>query len=149
MMAPDVQQIPITELLPQRPPIVMVDQILRCDDVDAVTSFVVRADNIFLDNGLLAPAGIIENMAQSCAARMGCIRKLHHQPITIGYIGDIKNCVINRQPRCSETLTTHIHIVEAVFNLTLAEVVVKVGDEVIAHTLIKVAETDEEVKSEK
>ena len=65
------QDVPITQLIPQRPPFVMVDRIVSCDVTDAVAEFTVREDNIFLDDMLLSPAGIIENMAQSCAARRG------------------------------------------------------------------------------
>ena len=138
----DWQSIPITDLIPQRPPFVMVDKVLSCDNTDAITEFVVREDNIFLDDMKLSPAGIIENMAQSCAARMGCISRLSSGPIKIGFIGDIRDCTIQRQPDCHETLTTHVEVIEEVFNLTLANVETKVADEVIASARMKIALTD-------
>ena len=138
----DWQSIPITDLIPQRPPFVMVDKVLSCDNTDAITEFVVREDNIFLDDMKLSPAGIIENMAQSCAARMGCISRLSSGPIKIGFIGDIRDCTILRQPDCHETLTTHVEVIEEVFNLTLANVETKVADKVIASARMKIALTD-------
>lgn len=138
----ELHDIPITSLIPQRPPFVMVDRVLSCDLSDAVTEFAVREDNIFLDDGLLSPAGIIENMAQSCAARMGCVNRMNGEAIKIGFIGDIRNCEIIRQPRCQEVLTTHVNIIEDVFNLTLANVTIHVGDEVIASARIKIALSD-------
>lgn len=138
----DWQTIPITSLIPQRPPFVMVDKVVRCDNTKAVTEFVVREDNIFLDDMKLSAAGIIENMAQSCAARMGCISRLGSEPVKIGFIGDIRDCEILRQPDCHETLTTHIEVIEEVFNLTLASVVTKVADETIASARMKIALTD-------
>ena len=138
----DWQSIPITDLIPQRPPFVMVDKVLSCDNTDAITEFVVREDNIFLDDMKLSPAGIIENMAQSCAVRMGCISRLSSGPIKIGFIGDIRDCTILRQPDCHETLTTHVEVIEEVFNLTLANVETKVADEVIASARMKIALTD-------
>ena len=138
----ELHDIPITSLIPQRPPFVMVDRVLSCDLSDAVTEFAVREDNIFLDDGLLSPAGIIENMAQSCAARMGCVNRMNGEAIKIGFIGDIRNCEIIRQPRCQEMLTTHVNIIEDVFNLTLANVTIHVGDEVIASARIKIALSD-------
>ena len=122
----------------------MVDKVLSCDEADAVIQFEVREDNIFLDDMKLAPAGIIENMAQACAARMGCINRLHGESVKIGFIGDIRNCDILRQPRCHEILTTHVHIVEDVFNMTLAEVSTHVGDEMIASARVKIALIDQE-----
>ena len=138
----ELHDIPITSLIPPRPPFVMVDRVLSCDLSDAVTEFAVREDNIFLDDGLLSPAGIIENMAQSCAARMGCVNRMNGEAIKIGFIGDIRNCEIIRQPRCQEMLTTHVNIIEDVFNLTLANVTIHVGDEVIASARIKIALSD-------
>ena len=139
----DWQNIPITDLIPQRPPFVMVDRVLSCDNIHAVTAFEVREDNIFLDDQKLSPAGIIENMAQSCAARMGCISRLGSQPVKIGFIGDIRDCQILRQPACHEILTTHIEVIEEVFNLTLASVETKIAGETIASARMKIALTDE------
>ena len=138
----ELKDIPITDLIPQRPPFVMVDRVLSCNPADAVIEFTVREDNIFLDDNLLAPAGMIENMAQACAARMGCINREHNVSIKLGFIGDIRDCQILRQPRCHEVLCTHVHIVEEVFNLTLASVTTQVGDEVIASARVKIALTD-------
>ena len=58
----NLRDIPITSLIPQRPPFVMVDSVLTCEETDSVTEFKVREDNIFLDDMALSPAGIIENM---------------------------------------------------------------------------------------
>lgn len=140
----DLREIPITSLIPQRPPFVMVDYVESCDMVDAVTKFTVRPDNIFLDDGLLSSSGIIESIAQSCAARMGCINRMRNESIKIGYIGDIRNCVIHRQPKSGEQLTIHVHILEDVFHLTLAEVTMKSAEEILATALIKIALTDME-----
>ena len=142
MTLQNLQDIPITTLIPQRPPFVMVDRVLSCDDTDAVTDFIIRPDNIFLDDNRLATSGMIENMAQSCAARMGCINMMKNESVKIGFIGDIRNCEIRRQPLMGETLTTHVHIIEDVFHLTLANVTVNIGDETIASTRIKIALTD-------
>lgn len=135
----ELHDIPITSLIPQRPPFVMVDRVLSCDIVTAVTELTVRPDNIFLDDGLLSAAGIIENMAQSCAARMGCVNRMNGEAIKIGFIGDIRDCQILRQPRCEEVMTTHVDIIEDVFNLTLANVTIRIADEVIASARIKIA----------
>lgn len=135
----DFERTDITSLIPQRPPFVMVDRVLSCNDKDAYMEFSIREDNIFLDEGKFSPAGIIENMAQSCAARMGCINILHGEDIRIGFIGDIRNCEISRQPECGETLVTHVEILEEVMHLTLASVTVEAGGEAVASARIKIA----------
>ena len=45
----ELEKIEITSLIPQRPPFLMVDRILSCDDTDAVTELMVRQDNILLE----------------------------------------------------------------------------------------------------
>lgn len=138
----DFRNTPITELIPQRPPFMMVDTVLHCDEVDAVTEFLVREDNVLLEGGQLSAAGVIENMAQSCAARMGCVDVLHGEPIKIGYIGDVRDAEILRLPSCGEVLHTAIHVVEDMFNLLLAEVVVSAEKGEVAKARMKVARTD-------
>jgi predicted hotdog family 3-hydroxylacyl-ACP dehydratase len=136
----------MTSLIPQRPPFMMVDKILSCDDTDAVTEFLVRQDNILLDGNQLSSAGIVENMAQSCAARMGCVNLLHNRPIKLGFIGEIKNLKINRQPMLNDHLITEVHILMDVFDMTLASVYTKVNGEVIAEARMKLASTDIEAE---
>ncbi len=138
----DFKDVPITDLIPQRPPFVLVDRVVRCDKTDAMTELTISEDNIFVDDQVFSPAGIIENMAQACAARMGCISMMNKGEVKIGYIGNIRSCQIFRQPRSQEKLSTCVHVVEEVFNLTLVEVTTKVGDEVIATARMKIALTD-------
>ena len=142
----ELEKIEITSLIPQRPPFMMVDKILSCDDTDGVTELVVRQDNILLDDSKLSSAGITENMAQSCAARMGCVDRLHNEPIKLGYIGEIKNLKIYRQPLLDEKLTTEIHIMMEYFDMTLASVCTKVDDVVIAEARIKLAMSKREAE---
>lgn len=141
-----LEQLEMTALIPQRPPFMMVDKILSCDDTDAVTEFLVRKDNILLDGNQLSSAGIVENMAQSCAARMGCVNLLHNRPIKLGFIGEIKNLKINRQPMLNDHLITEVHILMDVFDMTLASVYTKVNGEVIAEARMKLASTDIEAE---
>jgi predicted hotdog family 3-hydroxylacyl-ACP dehydratase len=142
----ELDQFEMTSLIPQRPPFMMVDKILSCDDTDAVTEFFVRQDNILLDGNKLSSAGIVENMAQSCAARMGCVNLLHNRPIKLGFIGEIKNLKINRQPMLNDHLITEVHILMDVFDMTLASVYTKVNGEVIAEARMKLASTDIEAE---
>lgn len=120
----------------------MVDEVVSCEGCDAVTIFRLTPGNILIDGDRLSVAGIIENMAQSCAARMGCVDWMRGEPIKIGYVGDVKGCSIVRRPRIGETLHTHVHIVEKVLSLMLAEVTVSSDDEPIASARMKIAMTN-------
>lgn len=150
-----MQEYTIDELIPQRPPFVMVDRLLHCGTTDALTELVVREDNIFVDGDELSAAGVMENMAQSCAARIGYISRTRAAEEaatkseaevtageTIGVIGDIRECVFLRLPHPGETLRTHIQVIEQMMNLTLAELTTSVGEETIATARMKIALAD-------
>ena len=133
------QEIPITKLIPHRPPVVLVDKVLHSSQEDTETLFEIRDDNIFLEEGHLTVAGLIENMAQSCACRMGCKCMAANAPVKIGVVGEIKHFTVERLPRLGEVLNTHVCILEEILNLTLAGVTVLIGDQTIATARIKMA----------
>ena len=134
----------ILDLLPQRRPFVMVDSLLYCDLTVTRTQLEVRADNIFNDGGHLSTAGICENIAQTCASRIGYLSIASGQPVRLGFIGAITNLQVYRTPVTGETLVTEINVLQEVFNITLVHAVVKCGDETIAETDLKIALGDDE-----
>lgn len=136
----------ILELLPQRRPFVMIDSLLYCDMAVTRTSLEVREDNIFNDGGHLSTAGICENIAQTCAARLGYLSLSSGQPVRLGFIGAISNMQVSRTPRTGEALVTEINVLQEVFNITLVHAVVRSGDEIIAETDLKIALADDEAQ---
>lgn len=135
-------RIAITDLIPQRPPFVMIDRLAMCDITDAVTELTVRGDNLFAEDGYLSQPGMVENMAQSCAARMGWLSMMRNETVKVGFIGEIRNCKFLRQPAVGESITTKVHIVEDVFNITLATTTMSVDGEVVATATMKIALVD-------
>lgn len=136
----------ILELLPQRRPFVMIDSLLYCDMAVTRTSLEVRDDNIFNDGGHLSTAGICENIAQTCAARLGYLSLSSGQPVRLGFIGAISNMQMSRTPRTGEVLVTEINVLQEVFNITLVHAIVRSGDEIIAETDLKIALADDEAQ---
>ncbi len=138
----EFEKVDVHTLLPQQEPFVMIDRLVHYDPVRTVTSLEVRADNIFVDNGHLSVAGINENIAQTCAARMGYISRSSGERVKIGVIGAITGFSVNRTPLTGEVLTTTIDVVQEVFQVTLVHATVRVGDELIAETDLKIALQD-------
>ena len=136
-----LSSIPMSELLPQREPFVMVSRLVQFDPVVSTTQLDITFDNIFVEEGTLIAAGVIENIAQTCAARIGYINRQSSEGVRLGFIGAIRNLNILRLPKVGETLSTTITVVE-VFGMTLVNAVVKVADEVIAQTEMKIALSD-------
>lgn len=143
----ELSSIDVLTLLPQRPPFVMIDRLTHFDETVTTTQLTVRTDNLFTEaDGHLNPCALVENIAQTCAARMGYInRYIYRQRVRLGYIGGIKNLQVLRTPRVGELLTTNIEVLQEVMKLTLVNATVRVGDEVIVTAEMKIALSDIEV----
>jgi predicted hotdog family 3-hydroxylacyl-ACP dehydratase len=134
----------IQTLLPQRPPFVMVEKLLYCDLQTTRTALTVNEDNIFCDNGILSASGIIENIAQTCAARIGYINTyIYRNAMKIGFIGAIRNQEFLRLPRAGERLVTQIETIHEIFQTTLVNATVHIENELITFCEMKVAITDQ------
>lgn len=132
--------IDIHELLPQQEPFVMVGRLVGFDRRLTTTETVVRPDNIFVDNGEFSASGLIENIAQTCAARIGYVNKyILKKGVQIGFIGAIRNFEVKALPKAGDMITTSVEVVEEVFGMTLANATVWRGGEVVARTEIKIA----------
>ena len=142
-----IDELTIEELIPQRPPFVMIDRLVSSDEVYSVTELSIREDNLFVEEGRLSASGLIENIAQTCAARIGYINQSDDKPIKIGVIGSISNLNIERTPKVGEKLTTTIKLLEEVFQMTLVEAVIASNNEEIVHANMKIALTDIDSKN--
>ena len=125
-------------LIPQREPFVMTDRLLKSDDAGCVSEFEVRADNIFLEDGYLTAPGIMENIAQTAAARAGFMAHQAGVPVQLGYIGAVKNLEIITLPLLGEKLTTEITVVNQIFDVTVVHGKVWSADTLLAQCEMKI-----------
>ena len=133
------QEYDILTLLPQRPPMVMVDRLVHCDLVVTETELTVREDNIMVDNGRLSACGLIENIAQTCAARMGYINLSSGKEVRVGVIGALRDMEIHSLPKVGDKIETRIEVSDEVFGMTLAQASSRCGDTLLASGTIKIA----------
>ncbi len=142
------RDIDILELLPQRPPFVMVDHLVDYSETQTTCELTIRKDNVFCENGELAAAGLIEHIAQTCAARLGYYNKyVLKVGVRLGFIGEVKDLEIVRLPREGETLSTTIVVMQEIFDVTLVNAEVRVGTDVIATTRLKIAQGEQSSSS--
>lgn len=66
----NLRQIDIHELLPQQEPFVMIGSLIHFNHKCTITETEIKSDNIFVDNGCFSASGLMENIAQTCAARI-------------------------------------------------------------------------------
>lgn len=125
-------------LIPQRPPMVMIDRFYGIDNEISRSGLTVTPDNLFCLNGVLQETGIIEHIAQSAAARVGYIYLLRQEPIPLGFIGSVEKMKIYRLPAVGAELHTGITVVQEVFDITLITAEVKENDELLAECRMKI-----------
>ncbi|QED36995.1 hypothetical protein FK178_04385 [Antarcticibacterium arcticum] len=109
----------VLDLIPQKPPFVMVDTLFDYTPLTGVTGFDIPPDNILVENGIFSEAGLIEHMAQSMSLHrgyQGFIGGLT-KPKT-GFIGVIKSVEIIELPKAGTKLRTYVEILHEVMNVT-------------------------------
>ena len=141
------KDIPLGELIPQRPPFIMIDKLVSCDMVVTVTELKVCEDNIFVADGRFTAEGLMENIAQTCAARMGYINLSNGEKVKIGVIGAVNSFDIFQTPKVCERIVTTIEVIEELFQITMVKAFVRCGDETIAQANMKIALMDMDMQS--
>lgn len=140
-----LRSIDIHTLLPQQEPFVMVGTLTYFERTRIKTELRIPEDNIFVNDGYFSAAGIIENMAQTCAARLGYINKyILLKGIQLGFIGALRDMEVVSLPKVGETIVTEVVIREEVFGMLLADATVMCGNRLIAKTEMKIAEREGE-----
>lgn len=136
-----LRSIDIRTLLPQQEPFVMVGTLTHFEMTKMITELVIAEDNIFVNDGKFSAAGLIENMAQTCAARIGYVNKyILMKGIQLGFIGAIRNMQVFQLPKVGEKIVTTVIIREEVFGMLLVDATVTCGDKLLASTEMKIAE---------
>jgi 3-hydroxyacyl-[acyl-carrier-protein] dehydratase len=124
--------------IPQKPPMVMVDRLLECSGEVTVTSFLIRDDNIFLEDDEFREPGLIENMAQTAAAGAGAGPGADEKEARVGFIGGIRNLKIVGFPKVGQEVRTRVTLLHNVFDASIVQGEVFLGDRVIASCELKI-----------
>lgn len=136
--------IDVHTLLPQQEPFVMIGNLRHFEDKKVVSCTEIKEDNIFVSNGKMQAYGLIENIAQTCAARIGYINKyILKRGIQIGYIGAIKNLTIHSLPNINDIIQTEIDVEEELLGMILVSAIIKNGNDVLVSCNLKIAIKEE------
>lgn len=133
----------VSALIPQKPPIEMIDTLWSNNETTTVSGFTILPGNMFCEGGFFREPGIIENIAQTAAIRAGYMAsqlmksgELKAPPL--GYIGAIKKLVIHRLPAVGDVLRTTITVQQVVFDVTLITAQSAVNGQPIAECEMKI-----------
>lgn len=142
-----LRSIDVHTLLPQQEPFVMIGSLTGYDGENVETETAIKPENIFVDNGQMSTAGMIENIAQTCAARIGYVNKyILKKGVQIGVIGAVRKMKVLAHPKAGTTITTHVQILEELMGMTLALATVTCNGELLTKAQIKLAVRNEDDK---
>lgn len=128
----------LLDLIPQRPPIVMVDRFFGIEENASCTGLKVEESNLFCRNGQLDECGITEHIAQSAAVRVGYLYKCAGEKVPVGFIGSVNKMNFYAFPKVGEELQTMIRVEQEIFDITLISATVQVNGEKIAEGQLKI-----------
>jgi len=140
---PIIEGAAVSVLIPQKPPIEMVDKLWHNDETTTISGFTIKEDNIFCEDGVFKEPGIVENIAQTAALRVGYIvsqMELNGEKVNppIGYIAAIKRLLIHKLPVIGSELKTEVTIQQIVFDVTIITGKTTVNGETIAECEMKI-----------
>jgi 3-hydroxyacyl-[acyl-carrier-protein] dehydratase len=111
----------IESVIPQRSPFVMISDLLKANNVNFESDFLIRKENIFIKNGLLQEPALIENIAQTCAAGFGYLNQQSGGKPMLGFIGAISKVKVHKLPEEDNRITTTITVMHQLENIYLVK----------------------------
>ena len=104
------------QYIPQRPPFVIIGDVISADEKHTVTTLTISPDNIMTENGFFTEGGLVENMAQTAGAGTGYMAIKNGKPMPMGYIAALKNVAIKALPKINDTIETEVTFGQIVMN---------------------------------
>ena len=99
----------IDGLLPQRPPMLLLDRLLTCTPSEGTADARILAGNLFrLPDDTVHTAALFELMAQAYAAVQGFQNTLAGKPVAIGYLAGITRAVVHGAARVGDRLLVSV-----------------------------------------
>ena len=128
----------IKKLIPHRDPFVMIDELISVDEQEIVSAFTIEKDNVLNESGGFSDAGLIENIAQTCAAGFGYLDSHKGEEAKLGFIGAINKLKTHSIPVVGETITTKVNMLQQFENVILIKGVNYSGDNALLECEMKI-----------
>ena len=115
----DLEKTPVTSLIPQRAPMVMISRVMAYSKEGIQTELDITSENIFVSKDQFSESGMLENIAQTAAALVGVEAREKDNEVPLGFIGGINKVKVFGFAAVKETIVTKVEILQEVFNITL------------------------------
>lgn len=111
----------ITDYIPHRPPFVMVDNLVSATRERFESDFTVTGDNVLVRDGFFQETGLIEHIAQTCAASFGYLDREEGGAPKIGFIGAVSKVLVTELPPVSSVIRTIVTPLHQLGNIYLVK----------------------------
>lgn len=88
--------VPLVDLVPHRPPMLLIDALVRADEEAAMSVVTLRDGGAQVSGGRLPIVYIVEAMAQTAAAHLGALARWRREPAGGGYLVGLRDVDLAR-----------------------------------------------------
>ena len=128
----------ILDLIPQRPPVVMISSLLFANTEKVISGFIVHPDCIFNEDGFLSASGLVENIAQTAAAGVGYNCTQENKKVPVGFIASVKDLIIHDLPPVNAEHITEINVINQIMNVTIVSGKVHLNDKLLVECEMRI-----------
>lgn len=111
----------ITDFIPHRAPFVMIDNLVSATRERFDSDFTVAGDNVLVKEGFFQETGLIEHIAQTCAASFGYLDKEEGGEPKVGFIGAVSKVLVTELPPVGATIRTVVTPLHQLGNIYLVK----------------------------
>ena len=98
---------------------VMIDRLVYAGEKTAGGKLFIEESNLFCNKGFLLEAGMVEFIAQTAAAFTGYLQLEAGKAVRLGFIGSVKNLVINSLPSINSEIESEIIVDSELLGYTI------------------------------
>jgi len=109
------------QYIPHRHPFVMLDNVLLATKERFESDFYIASENMLVEDGYFQESGLLENIAQTCAASFGFLDSQSGEGAKIGFIGAITKVIVHELPAVGSTIKTIVTPLHQLGNIYLVE----------------------------
>ncbi len=122
----------VLTLIPQKAPMAMVDGLLDSNENTTISTLTVEPDNIFVEDFFFTEPGLIENIAQTAALRVGYEASINNEEPPVGFIGSVKKMKFYALPKTGQTINTTLTVLMSMDKISVVKGEVRVNGTLIA-----------------
>ena len=127
----------LAAILPHRPPMVMLDALVRSGGDAAVATKTFAPDSYGVHEGRVLESALVECLAQTVAALHGQRARQDGRPPAMGMLVGVSDFVFHRPGQCGSPLTLSVEVTRRLGPLVLALGRVEQNGELVAEGYVK------------